>query len=212
LEKVAPSLYFSLRTSIDAAAAQQGPPRQRRLVGHQVAKNDALSPDRLIAYPVWTVTFPENEEIVGLVSPNQSPIASFGKVLANRTTLYKYLNPHMSVVLTAQHKALPIPSADGMAGATQVDGKYPECGVYVVDVVKGTVLYHASLPAPGPGMKCDVKATLTENWLVYHYYDPEEGAVDEARGWRVVSAEFYEGRVDKKTKRCVWRFGSWMQE
>jgi hypothetical protein len=170
--------------------------------------NDKLTKDRLIAYPVWTLSLPEKEYIVGLVSPittAQEPgkVASYGKVLANRTTLYKYLNPHMRVVLTALQPVEDMGATtteETRAGKT-VKGTGPGCGVYVVDTVKGSVLYHATLPAPGVGEKCDVKAALTENWLVYHYYDPEEGAVEEAKGWRVVSVELYEGNIDEKTKR-----------
>ncbi|OJA12449.1 hypothetical protein AZE42_08048, partial [Rhizopogon vesiculosus] len=43
------------------------------------------------------------------------------------------------------------------------------CGIYVLDMVKGSVIYHVGVPAAG-GV-CDVQATLTENWLVYQYFD-----------------------------------------
>ena len=105
-------------------------------------------------------------------------------MLGDRTTLYKYLNPNLVGVLTAA------PS-----------GPTPTCGVYVVDVVKGSILYHSVLPAAGG--RCDVKAAFVENWLVYHYYDDEAGR-DQAKGWRIVSVEFYEGEgVDDKTGRYV---------
>jgi hypothetical protein len=42
---------------------------------------------------------------------------------------------------------------------------------YILDAVKGIVIYHASVPAAG-GV-CDVQVTLTENWLVYQYFDDE---------------------------------------
>ncbi|KAF5353540.1 hypothetical protein D9756_007937 [Leucocoprinus leucothites] len=200
------SLYFPLRTTIDTSTSQNQPGqlKRRRLMGHQLAMNDELSKDRLVAYPVWTLSLPDNEDVVGLVSPSQGPVANFGKVLANRTTLYKYLNPHMSVVLTTQAPSSPLASSKPTEGAEAKEGKKlgsgGGCGVYVVDTVKGSILYRAMLPAPGVGSRCDVKAVLTENWLVYHYYDPEEAAVEEARGWRMVSVEMYEGDVDEKTK------------
>lgn len=152
-----------------------------------------------MAYPVWTLSLPENEDVIGLISPNKGPVASFGKVLASRSTLYKYLNPHMSVVLTAGRGGLTSAETTNTTAPSN-----PSCGVYVVDTVKGTIIYRASLPAaPGLGAKCDVKAILTDNWLVYHYYDPEEAALEEARGWRMVSVELYEGDIDEKTKRCA---------
>ncbi|EKM76614.1 hypothetical protein AGABI1DRAFT_62973 [Agaricus bisporus var. burnettii JB137-S8] len=196
LKEVASSLYFPLRTN-SKSPSPPGSPRQRHLVGYQVGMNDELSRDRLIAHPVWTLSFRDGETVVGLVSPQKGPVASYGKVMANRTTLYKYLNPHMNVVLTDQRQGRPV-TRD--TNATTPTTEHPGCGVYVVDNVKGSILYEASLPSPGPGMKCNVKATLTENWLAYHYYDPEEAAVEEARGWRLVTVEFYEGDIDKKTK------------
>jgi ER membrane protein complex subunit 1 len=116
------------------------------------------------------------------VSRPHEPVASLGKVLGNRTTLYKYLNPNIAAVITSALKA-----------------QMPSCGVYLMDVVKGSILYHSVLPAAGDA--CDVKAVLADNWLVYHYFDDGFG-VEEAKGYRVVSVEFYEGSgVDDKTGR-----------
>ncbi|KAF7343647.1 hypothetical protein MSAN_01985600 [Mycena sanguinolenta] len=65
--------------------------------------------------------------------PHVEPIVSLG----NRTTLYKYLNPRMFVVLTK--------------------GESSACGMYVVDGAKGSMLYGAGSTG------CDVHATLVEN-------------------------------------------------
>jgi hypothetical protein len=193
-------LYFPLRTNTEQSSSL----KQQRLVGYQISMNDELSRDRLVAHPVWSLTLRDGENVVGLVSPQKGPVASYGKVMANRTTLYKYLNPHMNVVLTVGGRPVSVD-----ANMTTPTVESFACGVYVVDGVKGSILYQASLPSPGPGLKCNVKATLTENWLVYHYYDPEEAAVEEARGWRLVSVEFYEGEIDEKAMRYVcyyaWR-------
>lgn len=159
-------------------------PSQRRLVGHQVVFNPSLS-DRHTAYPTWTLSLPPAEVIQSIIPATRGPIASLGKVLGNRTTLYKYLNPRLSIVLTSSHLASPA-----------------SCGVYVIDTVKGTVVYRAALPATAGS--CDVKATLTENWLVYHYYEDEFSGTGQAKGYRVVTVEFYEGKqIDDKTKRYV---------
>ena len=67
-------------------------------------------------------------------------------------------------------------------------------------------MYHATLPASSVGM-CDVHAALTENWLVYHYYDERIQGKDGAKGWRIVSVELYEGDgIDDKTKRYALLF------
>jgi hypothetical protein len=66
-------------------------------------------------------------------------------------------------------------------------------------------VYHASVPAAGGA--CDVQATLTENWLVYHYFDDEPPAVGQSKGYRVISVEFYEGNgPDDKIRRSVSAF------
>lgn len=120
-----------------------------------------------------------------IIKPIRDPIASIGKVLGNRTTLYKYLNPHVVLVLTAPP-----------AFTTST----PHCGLYLVDSVKGTVVYQAMLPTEAGA--CNVKATFTENWLVYHYYDDEYQGSGQAKGYRMVSVELYEGKqIDDKTRR-----------
>lgn len=180
---LAPTLHFSLRANTGAGG-------QRRVLGHKVALNPELS-DRYVAYPTWTLSFPEGEDVKSMVPAARGKVASLGKVLGNRTTLYKYLNPRLFVLLTAPRVA--------------VSGR-STCGVYVVDSAKGSVVYRAALPAGGAGAAgvgvCDVKAALVENWLVYHYYDDDFAGVGQAKGWRMVSVELYEGQgIDEKTKR-----------
>lgn len=133
-------------------------------------------------------------------------VASLGRVLGNRTTLYKYLDPRLFVVQTVVKQR----KASGQENGNAAKGM---CGIYVVDGVKGTVVYHAEVAATsGLGQgglsvpRCDVKTTLVENWLVYHYYEPEVagGSVGGAKGYRMVSVEFYEGAkgtVDQKVER-----------
>lgn len=72
----------------------------------------------------------------------------------------------------------------------------------MLDSMKGTVVYHAEVKANLRG--CNVKTNFVENWLVYHYFDGEVagGTAGGAKGYRMVSVEFYEGQnVDEKTKR-----------
>jgi hypothetical protein len=137
-----------------------------------------------VAYPTWTISLPPKEEIHAIIPNTRGPVASIGKVLGNRMTLYKYLNPHLTLVLTSSP-----PSST--------------CGIYVLDVVKGSVIYHASVSA-ADGV-CDMQATLTENWLVYHYFEADFSGTGQSKGYRVISVEFYEGDgPDDKTKRLVF--------
>jgi hypothetical protein len=145
-----------------------------RLTGHHLAHP---------SHSTWTLALPAAERLQTIVPPSspRARVASIGRVLGNRTTLYKYLNPHLLVALTAA----PAP-ADAA------------CGVYLVDGVKGAIVHRARVPARADGT-CAVRAVLSENRLVYLYFDP----VGEAKGFKLVVAELYEGGVDEKYSRCV---------
>jgi hypothetical protein len=103
-----------------------------------------------------------------------SPVASYGKVLGDRTTLYKYLNPNVAAVLA------------------------PDCAVRVVDLVSGSIVFDSgALPAPCVAPK----VAFVENWLVYAH---EVGGNSTDKGTKVVSVELYEGvGKDDKTNRWV---------
>ena len=163
-------------------------PAGTQVLGHQLGQNDELSSFH-VAFPTWGVSFGENEEVVSIIKSAHKgrEVANVGRVKGDRSTLYKYLNPHLSVVISAPSRTSPSPS--------------PSCGLYVMDTVKGAVLYQVSLPVLDG--KCDIQVSLDENWLVYSYYDDdaEGGGV---QGYRVVSVEMYEGYgPDEKTSRCV---------
>ncbi|KAG8215379.1 hypothetical protein J3R82DRAFT_8977 [Butyriboletus roseoflavus] len=166
----APQVYLALRAGT-------------QVLGHQLGLSDELSLFH-VAFPTWGVSFGEDEEVVTIIkNANKGrEVASVGRVKGDRSTLYKYLNPHLSVVISAPERASSPPSRT--------------CGLYVVDTVKGTVLYHVSLPAVDG--KCDIQVVLDENWLVYSYHD-DGTEIGGAKGHRVVSVEMYEGYgADKK--------------
>ena len=175
--KIAASLSFPLRIHSEDTEAGG----RVRILGHQVSIDESSTGLPPVAYPTWTLSLPVDEEIQALLpAAARGPVASIGKVLGNRTTLYKYLNPRLFTVLTAS----PTRSM---------------CGIYVVDSMKGTLVYHAEVRSSSRG--CEVKTALTENWLVYHFYE-SDGTAGNAKGYRMVSVEFYEGqKEDEKTKR-----------
>ncbi len=166
------ALYFPLKTITSG---------RRKITGHHLSTSSQS--DFLVAQPTWTLSLPEEEDIQKIIPASRGPVASIGKVLGNRTTLYKYLNPRLFVVLTSSHSVSPA-----------------SCGVYLIDGAKGTTVYHAAIPENSGS--CDVKATLTENWLVFHYYDDDFKAAGQTKGYRMVTVELYEGsQVDEKTRR-----------
>jgi ER membrane protein complex subunit 1 len=153
---------------------------QRQLRGHRFSEAEG-SP--ATAFATWAFSLPAGEEILSIIPRLPSPIASLGKVLGNRTTLYKYLNPHLFALTTTSPNT---------------------CGVYVIDAAKGTIVYHTSIPASKGKGKCDVHAMLVENWFVYIYWDEEYQWIGQTKGQRLASVELYEGsQPDEKTKRCV---------
>lgn len=111
------------------------------------------------------------------------PIASLGRVLGDRSTLYKYLNGAAQIVTTVT------PSSRSAS-------------VCIVDTVKGSVIYSAKLS----GVDTDegIHATFSENWLVFEY---AANLPDAGRQYRAVSVELYERDSADKTWewRCVLR-------
>lgn len=168
--RVADKVYFPLGAS-------------DRILGHKVTPLPELS-GKHVAYPIWTTLLPPGEVLFSrFVRPADEPVASFGKVLGDRRTLYKYLPPGLFGLITGS----PVRH---------------DCSVYVIDGVKGSIVYHAVLPSANG--QCNVKAVLTENWLLYTFYDEEIASQVQAKGQHVVSVEFYEGsQIDDKTKRYV---------
>lgn len=170
LAELAPSLRFSLQTS------------RQNLHGYQINR-DANDENAFSAYQTWSLSVPANEVIGSVIRPARGPIASLGKVLGDRTTLYKYLNPHLFAVTTVSK---PSPNAI--------------CSVYLVDGSKGSVIYHASITST-KGV-CSIEAELTENWLVYGHYDDDFAGNHQTKGYRIVSVEMYEGKgINEKTRR-----------
>lgn len=134
---------------------------------------------------LWRTAFAPGEEVVSVVRRPHEPTASFGKVLADKRTLYQYLNPYLVAVVT---------SARAPANAS--------CAVNVVDGSKGTIVHRATVQARGS--PCDVRVAFAQNWLTYHYYDPADDGQDAAKGYRFVSVELFEGQgPDQKSSRCA---------
>lgn len=161
-------------------------------------------------YGTWRSAFPPGENIVRVTKREKGAVAGIGRVLGDRRTLYKYLNPHIVAVVTESRvrEGTDHQQQTYAAGATKTEGRaVAKCSIYLLDESKGTVLYSSSFPANVHSNSdmgssdggCDVKVELVENWLMWHYYDNEGGKGD--KGWKMVSVEFYEGTEDEKTKR-----------
>ena len=172
-----PHMHFTL---------QAGAPQEQYLEGYSILPTYFDGPfggKVWTSYLTWRSTLKPGETVVSVTRRPQWPVASPGKVLGDRSTLYKYLNPHLLAVVTA------------------TTGPQVHCTVYLVDSVKGTILYSSSVHAAKKG-RCDLKVSIVENWLVYHYWDNGHagGLGHGLPGWRIASVELYDGTPDVKKK------------
>ncbi|KAL8290623.1 hypothetical protein RQP46_002881 [Phenoliferia psychrophenolica] len=132
--------------------------RDQRLVG--------LKPIEGRPETIWTFAPPPGEKLVLVVPQHLGAVASLGRVLGNRSTLLKYLNPHLAATVTLH---------DSMRTAI----------VYVIDTASGSLVHKLNLVGEVEG---DVHLVLQDNWIVVTY----KVAGDPARSTRVVSVELYQ--------------------
>ncbi|KAK0525706.1 hypothetical protein OC834_005067 [Tilletia horrida] len=122
---------------------------------------------------MWKLEFAPGEHIVDVLSASEDPVASQGKVLGNRKTMYKYLNPHARVVTTLSAAQRTV-------------------GLYLVDGVTGKILFETQArnvdvdASAGKG----VQAVFVENWIVAAYVVSNEA---DPHSQRLLSVEVYEG-------------------
>ncbi|KAJ2763285.1 hypothetical protein H4S06_000175 [Coemansia sp. BCRC 34490] len=129
----------------------------------------------------WAFDLPAGETVVSQTdySSGAQSTALVGRVLGDRSVLYKYINPHLTTVATQR-------SQDGNSNGG--------IGIYFVDRVSGRLLYStvhadAQVSATRPFL-----AVQTENRVVYQLWQDTIGnATDNAaRGFVTVVAELFE--------------------
>lgn len=142
--------------------------------------------DRMDVEPTWTVPFPDGEEIVALAEkPSYEVMSSLGRVLGDRGVLYKYQNPNYATVITANK--------------TPKNGMAPYITVYLIDTVKGSILYQAT--HENVGVEQNILATQFVNNVVYTFWSEGETSTS-AKGFQAVSLELYESNLrNQRTKR-----------
>lgn len=117
---------------------------------------------------VWSWSVPAGEEVVQVVqAPQKEAIASYGRVLGDRSTLYKYLNPHASLIVTK--------STSGN-----------QAHLYLLDTVTGGLLYELELEEVDGAQP--VRAHFVENWITATY---SVRNADEGLSTHIVTAELY---------------------
>nr|CAD7589368.1 unnamed protein product [Timema genevievae] len=132
-----------------------------------------LSPsEHLLVTEVWKLHI--DQPTIEVVGKNpMERVHSQGRVLGDRSVLYKYVNPNLVAVVTQAPDPLH---------------KYL-LSIFLVDVVSGAVVFSVvHKRAKGP-----VHLVHSENWLVYSLFN------DKFRRTEVVALELYEGKTQSNT-------------
>ncbi|KAK0181962.1 hypothetical protein PV327_000139 [Microctonus hyperodae] len=129
----------------------------------------------LIAHKVWELVLsPKNQKITHIASKNPlEHVHSQGRVLGDRSVLYKYVNPNLVVIVT-----------EGVGNIHK-----NTMNLYLLDVVSGSMIFslvHKRVRGP-------VHIVHSENWVVYSYYN------DKSRRTEIATLELYEGKVQSNT-------------
>ncbi|CAG8944199.1 unnamed protein product [Penicillium salamii] len=122
--------------------------------------------------PVWEFVPPSGQKVIKATArPAHDPVASIGKVLGNRSVLYKYLNSNLALI-------------------TAVDAKAKTASFYLLDGVSGKVL-HATTQT-GVDSTQPIASVVSENWLAYSFWGDVTTDESSAKGYQLVVSELYE--------------------
>lgn len=134
--------------------------------------------DKSVPIEAWTFQPPKGQTILSVTArPVHDPIASIGRVLSDRSVLYKYLN--LNTVLV-----------------TAVSDIASTASFYLLDSVSGEVLYsttHTSVDITQP-----ITSLLTENWFVYSLWadvSTDSTSLPTAKGYQLVVSELFESSI-----------------
>jgi len=122
---------------------------------------------------VWSVNIPKDQVITKVASKRfDEHVHSVGRVLGDRSVLYKYLNPNLIAFASVSEDSLK-----------------PSAFIYIIDGVTGQIVYQARhRNAKGP-----LQMVLSENWLVFLYYNLK------ARRTEISVVEMFEGFEEKNS-------------
>ncbi|GAC98577.1 hypothetical protein PHSY_006171 [Pseudozyma hubeiensis SY62] len=159
-EPLSNRFFFSVQKPATSATASS------RFVGYAVAKGVSSVHK---SQQIWSWAVPAGEQVVEVLhASSKDVIASFGRVLGDRSTLYKYLNPHASLVVTKSEAV-------------------NQAHLYLLDTVTGSVLYELQLDEVD--LAQPVRAHLVENWITATY---SVRNADEGLSTHIVTVELYE--------------------
>ncbi|KAH8701770.1 hypothetical protein BGW36DRAFT_371532 [Talaromyces proteolyticus] len=122
--------------------------------------------------PVWQFLPPHGERVIHATSrPSHDPVASIGKVLGNRSVLYKYLNPNLALVTSVGHSSVTF---------------------HLLDAISGIILYSSTYT--GVDITQPITSVISENWFACSFWADLTNR-SESKGYQLVVSELYESPV-----------------
>ncbi|CAG0898332.1 unnamed protein product [Darwinula stevensoni] len=137
----------------------------------------------LVGKEAWRVHFPVNTQRIEMISKKRQgeKVHSQGRVLGDRSVLYKYLNPNLFALATTSYDSI---------------AKY-SLNVYLLDGVTGGILATANHKRARPPLHM----IHFENWLIYSYFN------EKLRRVEVASMELYEGTTQHNSTAFTSLYG-----
>lgn len=99
--------------------------------------------------------------------PDHDPVASIGKVLGDRSVLYKYISPNIALLIATSSSTLT---------------------TYLVDAVTGAVLHTSSWHGIVPGT--NIPAVVSENWVAFSF--TSQDPMTKGLSTHLIISELYE--------------------
>ncbi|KAK9244935.1 hypothetical protein V1506DRAFT_539744 [Lipomyces tetrasporus] len=123
--------------------------------------------------PTWQFTLPTSSYRISSFAARhpEDKTVSLGRVLGDRSVLYKYLNPHILAVAA-------------------VDDTTKSAAVFLIDDVSGRLLYSSFHENEVVDTAVGVKLVVGEHWVVYSYWSDLP-----ARGEKLVVLDMYESDI-----------------
>ncbi|XP_003741298.1 ER membrane protein complex subunit 1 [Galendromus occidentalis] len=113
---------------------------------------------------LWSIHLAAGSEVEGVAVKGQENVHSQGRVLGDRSVLYKYINPNLAAIISR---------------SAQQNSVF----VYLIDVVTGSIIYQTvHRKAKGP-----IHMVHSENWFVYSYIN------EKMRRQEISAIDLYEG-------------------
>lgn len=126
------------------------------------------------AIETWSFLVPGQKILHIATRASDEPIASIGRVLGDRSVLYKYLNPNTIVVAVGDENSSSLT-------------------VYLLDTVSGQVL--SSSTYSGVDLGKPVECAISENWFFCTFFGQfvlRESGSQSIKGWQAVINDMYE--------------------